>query len=122
MKIKGAFSVRWAPKNGEDGTGVVITKTEVKYAVGTSGTSRPSSGWGTSVPSVTDGQYLWTWTHVEYSDGTKTDSYSVARQGIDGKGIQSSVVTYSQQATSVNPDTIRNWGSFPAQLTDGYWL
>lgn len=122
MKIKGAFSVRWAPKNGEDGTGVIITKTEVKYAVGTNGTTRPSSGWSTSIPSVTDGQYLWTWTHVEYSDGTKTDSYSVARQGIDGKGIQSSVVTYSQQATSVNPDKITNWGGFPSQLTDGYWL
>ena len=65
---------------------------------------------------------MWTWTHVEYSDGTKTDAYTTARQGIDGKGIKSSQVTYSLQERSVNPESITNWGSFPSELTDGYWL
>ena len=122
MKIKGAFPVRWAAQNGSDGKGVTIVKTEIKYAVSTSGTTKPSSGWQTTIPSVSDGNYLWTWTHVEYSDGTKTDAYTTARQGIDGRGIKSSVVTYSQQATSVNPETITDWGQFPSELTDGYWL
>lgn len=122
MKIKGAFPVRWAAQNGSDGNGVTIVKTEIKYAVSTSGTTKPSSGWQTTIPSVPDGNYLWTWTHVEYSDGTKTDAYTTARQGIDGRGIQSSSVTYSQQATSVNPENITNWGGFPSELTDGYWL
>ena len=122
MKIKGAFPVRWAAQNGSDGKGVSIVKTEIKYAVSTSGTTKPSSGWQTTIPSVPDGNYLWTWTHVEYSDGTKTDAYTTARQGIDGRGIQSSSVTYSQQATSVNPENITNWGGFPSELTDGYWL
>ena len=122
MKIKGAFPVRWAAQNGSDGKGVSIVKTEIKYAVSTSGTTNPSSGWQTTIPSVPDGNYLWTWTHVEYSDGTKTDAYTTARQGIDGRGIQSSSVTYSQQATSVNPENITNWGGFPSELTDGYWL
>ena len=122
MKIKGAFPVRWAAQNGSDGKGVSIVKTEIKYAVSTSGTTKPSSGWQTTIPSVPDGNYLWTWTHVEYSDGTKTDAYTTARQGIDGRGIQSSSVTYSQQATSVNPENITNWGGFPSELKDGYWL
>ena len=122
MKIKGAFPVRWAAQNGSDGKGVTIVKTEIKYAVSTSGTTKPTSGWQTTIPSVPDGNYLWTWTHVEYSDGTKTDAYTTARQGIDGRGIQSSSVTYSQQATSVNPENITDWGGFPSELTDGYWL
>ena len=122
MKIKGAFPVRWAAQNGSDGKGVTIVKTEIKYTVSTSGTDKPSSGWQTTIPSVPDGNYLWTWTHVEYSDGTKTDAYTTARQGIDGRGIQSSSVTYSQQATSVNPENITDWGGFPSELTDGYWL
>lgn len=122
MKIKGAFPVRWAAQNGSDGKGVTIVNTEIKYAVSTSGTTKPTSGWQTTIPSVPDGNYLWTWTHVEYSDGTKTDAYTTARQGIDGRGIKSSVVTYSQQATSVNPENITDWGGFPSELTDGYWL
>ena len=122
MKIKGAFPVRWAAQNGIDGKGVTIVKTEIKYAVSTSGTTKPSSGWQTTIPSVSEGNYLWTWTHVEYSDGTKTDAYTTARQGIDGKGIKSSQVTYSLQERNVNPESITNWGSFPSELTDGYWL
>ena len=122
MKIKGAFPVRWAAQDGQPGTGVTIVQTTTRYAKSTSGTTRPTSGWQTSVPDVPDGQYLWTWVYVRYSDGTETNSYSVARMGIDGRGIQSSSVTYSQQPTSVDPTTITNWGAFPSTLTDGYWL
>lgn len=122
MKIKGAFPVRWAAQDGQPGTGVTIVQTTTRYAKSTSGTTSPTSGWQTSVPDVPDGQYLWTWVYVRYSDGTETNAYSVARMGIDGRGILSSSVTYSQQATSVDPTTITNWGAFPSTLTDGYWL
>lgn len=122
MKIKGAFPVRWAAQDGQPGTGVTIVQTTTRYAKSTSGTTRPTSGWQESVPDVPDGQYLWTWVYVRYSDGTETNAYSVARMGIDGRGILSSSVTYSQQATNVDPTTITNWGAFPSMLTDGYWL
>ena len=125
MKIKGAFPVRWAAQNGADGKGVTIVKTEIKYAVSTSGTTKPSSGWQTTIPSVSDGNYLWTWTHVEYSDGTKTDAYSVSRHGIDGKGIKNSVTKYCQKAnTNTAPQDFpeSDWGDFPTSLTNDYWL
>ena len=123
MKIKGAFPVRWAAQNGSDGKGVTIVKTEIKYAADTSGTTKPSSGWQATIPSVSDGNYLWTWTHVEYSDGTKTDAYSVSRHGIDGKGIKSSTADYKQmENTNIAPENITGWGSFPTNLTDGWWL
>ena len=125
MKIKGAFPVRWAAQNGSDGKGVTIVKTEIKYAADTSGTTKPSSGWQAAIPSVSEGNYLWTWTHVEYSDGTKTDAYSVSRHGIDGKGIKSSVTKYCQKAnTNIAPQDFpeSDWGDFPTSLTNDYWL
>ena len=122
MKIKGAFPVRWAAQDGADGTGVTVASQQVKYASSTQGTNHPTTGWQTSIPNVADGNFLWTWLHLVFSDGKYTDIYSSTRQGIDGRGIQSSSVTYSQQATSVNPETITNWGGFPSELTDGYWL
>ena len=124
MRVKGTFPVRWKPQDGAPGKGVTIQSQTVKYAKHTSGTNKPTSGWGTSIPTVENGLYLWTWTHIVYSDGNSTDMYSVSRMGVDGKGIKSSVVTYCQQATSVNPDTIAeaSWGAFPSDLIDGYWL
>ena len=122
MIVKGAFPVRWAAEDGKPGTGVTVIAWAVKYCASTQGTSHPTSGWQTTIPKVTEGNYLWTWTHVDYSDGTSTDAYSVSRMGIDGKGIQSSSVTYSLQETNVSPESITTWGAFPSTLKDGWWL
>ena len=123
---QGHITVRRRAKNGNDGIGVTITSQTIRYATSTSGTVKPTS-WGKPnvIPAVANGNYLWTWTHVVYSDNTVTDSYSVSRMGIDGKGIQSSVVTYCQKAnTSTKPEDFpaSDWGAFPTSLTDGYWL
>lgn len=118
---RGHMTVRRAARNGSNGVGVSIRTAYVMYASSTSGTQRPSV-WHQTMPTVAQGSYLWIWTHVEYTDGTQTDAYAVTRMGIDGRGIQSSTVTYSQQASPVDTENITNWGPFPAQLTDGYWL
>lgn len=130
MKIKGAFPVRWAAQDGRPGTGVTIVQALcfTKYASSSSGTTHPadsSSDWKTSVPTVANGNYLWTWTHVHYSDGTHTDSYSVSRMGIDGVGIISSVTKYCQKAnTNTAPENFpeSDWGAFPTNLVNDYWL
>lgn len=121
MKIQGAFPVRWAAQDGKPGAGVTIVQTMTRYSKSTNGQTPPSL-WEDTIPSVEDGKYLWTWVYVRYSDGTETNSYSVARMGIDGKGIKSSVVSYSMKETSVSPESITDWGEFPSELIDGYWL
>ena len=63
---------------------IKIVSTTVEYAVSTSGINPPSAGWQLNIPSVAQGQYLWTRTTVNYSDGHSTISYSVGRQGADG--------------------------------------
>ena len=119
---QGHITVRRKAKDGVNGTGVTIASTSIMYATSTSGTTAPTSGWQSNVPTVTDGLYLWARTHISFSDNTELNIYSVSRMGIDGRGIQSSVVTYSLQANPVDPTTISNWGNFPSTLTDGYWL
>lgn len=95
--------------DGKDGTSVTITSTSVTYQASTSGTTVPTGTWLTSIPSVSAGQYLWTKTVVNYSDGKSTTSYSVGRMGqngnpgspgkdgedgSDGRGVQSTAITY----------------------------
>lgn len=127
MIVKGGFTVRWAAQDGRNGTGVNIRATSVKYVKSTSGTTRPTTGWQTTVPTdIEPGNFLWTWTHVEYSDGTQTDAYSVARWGVNGRDIVGSVNYYCEkQDTSVSPENFpsSDWQtSIPTNLHQGYWL
>lgn len=70
--------------NGSNGTSVTVSSTSVTYQAGTSGTTPPTGTWSTTVPSVANGQYLWTKTVVVYSDGKSTESYSVSYKGTNG--------------------------------------
>lgn len=67
---------------GKDGVG--IKKTTITYAVGTSGTTAPTSGWNSQVPNVPAGQYLWTKTVWTYTDNTNETGYSVSKIGEKG--------------------------------------
>ena len=87
-------------KTGSTGTSVTVSSTSVKYATSSNGTTAPTSGWQDTVPSVTNGQYLWTQTLVNYSDGKKTEAYSVSYKGTNGSnGSNGTSVTVS--STSV---------------------
>jgi len=99
-----SYSVGYIGKNGSNGTSITISSTSVMYATSNSGTTAPSSGWGSNIPSVTLGNYLWTRTIVTYSDNSKTTAYSVTRFGTDGingtPGADSYVhVAYATSAT-----------------------
>lgn len=76
-------------KPGEDGKpgkdGVGIKATTVTYAKSTSGTTQPTTGWTSTVPTVPAGQFLWTKTVWEYTDSTSETGYSVSKMGNDGK-------------------------------------
>ena len=69
---------------GADGTSVSITAREIRYAVGTSGTTAPASGWDASVPATSPGDFLWTRTTVTFSDSSTMQSYSVSYIGTNG--------------------------------------
>lgn len=75
---------------GKDGVG--IKSTSIHYAKSTSGTSHSGATWLTTVPSVPNGQYLWTRTTWTYDDDTTETGYSVAKMGDTGpqgpQGVQ----------------------------------
>ena len=97
----------WSLIKGKDGESIAIVSKEVAYLSTDDGVNIPEphlvvdedgnyitdestnrivdNKWQVgSIPSVLEGQYLWTRTTVNYSDGNSTVSYSVSRQGIDG--------------------------------------
>ncbi|MGV3328501.1 phage tail spike protein [Streptococcus suis] len=71
---------------GKDGVG--IRSTTITYGKSTSGTIQPTS-WTAQVPSVPNGQFLWTKTVWAYTDNTSETGYSAAKMGETGpKGEQ----------------------------------
>lgn len=83
--------VRVTGEAGADGAGV--SSSSVSYAVGASGTERPSSGWSDAVPEVPRGSWLWTRTETSWTDGSATASYSVSRSGEDAVAVELSCDT-----------------------------
>lgn len=85
------YSVTYISKDGNNGNdgiagkdGVGILTTTITYAGSTSGTTAPTSGWSTTVPTVEAGSYLWTKTVWAYTDNTSETGYSVAKMGNTG--------------------------------------
>ena len=86
-KATEAYSVSYKGTNGtngSNGTSVTVKSTSVTYQAGTSGTTPPTGTWSPTVPNVANGQYLWTKTVVNYSDGKSTESFSVSYKGTNG--------------------------------------
>lgn len=90
--VENGYTVSYIAKDGNDGNdgvagkdGVGIANTLVQYVGSTSGTIKPTSGWSTTIPTVAEGNFLWTKTTWTYTDGTKEDGYSVAKMGAKGE-------------------------------------
>lgn len=83
FKIKG--------EKGNTGDAATVKSRSVTYQVGSSGTTAPSGSWLQTVPTVPQGQFLWTKTAVTFNIGDTITWYSVSRMGIDGTGAVSTV-------------------------------
>lgn len=83
FKIKG--------EKGDTGDAATVKSRSVTYQVGSSGTTAPSGSWLDDVPTVPQGQFLWTKTEVAFNTGDTITWYSVSRMGIDGTGAVSTV-------------------------------
>lgn len=116
---------------GKDGVG--IKTTVIEYAVNSSGTVRPTSGWATTIPTVPAGQYLWTRTTWTYTDNTTEQGFTVARQGVngangnngvdgdDGVGIATTIIEYNKSTNSTTPPST-GWTSTIPSISGGQYL
>ena len=132
--IKTAYSVGKIGTNGTNGNdglpgkdGVGIDDTLFEYAVNTSGTVRPTSGWSTNMPSVPQGQYLWTRITWTYTDNTTEKGYIVARQGAngtngkDGVSVKTIATTYQAGTSGTTPPT-GAWLPTPPAVAENQFL
>ena len=85
------YTVSYNAKDGNDGNdgiagkdGVGIKSTTITYAASTSGTTKPTTGWTSTIPIVAEGNFLWTKTVWLYTDNTSETGYSVAKMGAKG--------------------------------------
>lgn len=81
-----AYAVGKMGNTGATGSaGKGVKSTAVTYQKSTSGTTAPTGTWQTSIPSVPEGQYLWTRTIITYTDNsTSNPAYSVSKMGAKG--------------------------------------
>lgn len=89
-----------------DGRG--ISSTEITYQAGISNSTVPSGEWSTNVVAIPQGQYLWTRTVYNYTDGTQTIAYSVSLQGLnftqqDRDDIDKIINAIPSSASETNP-------------------
>lgn len=125
----------YAGAMGEDGKGISGTP-EITYQVSSSGDAIPSGTWQTTIPSVPEGQYLWTRTVTNYTDGTSTTAYSVGRMGEngangsngingtdgkDGRSVTGTSVTY-QRSTSGTTVPSGTWQTTIPSVPAGEFL
>ncbi|SFC83380.1 Collagen triple helix repeat-containing protein [Streptococcus gallolyticus] len=123
-------------ESGKDGVagkdGVGIKSSAVTYALGTSSTTAPTSGWSDQVPTLTKGKYLWTKTVWTYTDNTSETGYQatyIAKDGNDGNdgiagkdgvGIKSTTITYASSTSGTTKPTSGWSGTIPSVSAGKY--
>lgn len=138
--VENGYTVSYIAKDGNDGNdgvagkdGVGISDTLIQYTGSTNGTTKPTTGWSSSIPAVAEGDYLWTKTTWTYTDGTKEDGYSVAKMGAkgadgkdgiagkDGLGLKETVIRYASSTSGTTAPTT-GWQSSVPIVTPGNFL
>lgn len=61
-----------------------ISSVDVKYALGTSTTTAPTTGWSTTAPQWQQGKYMWQRTDITYADGTTSTGVPTCIAGAKG--------------------------------------
>ena len=78
-------------EKGDTGAAASVLSSAAAFQASTSGTQVPTGNWSSTVPTVAQGQYLWTRTTITFNSGSPVVTYSVSRMGLDGSGAVSSV-------------------------------
>lgn len=94
-----SYDISYLGKDGQDGTSVTVKNTSVMYATSNDIAEIPNE-WNDERPTdIEQGQYLWTKTTVNYSDGKSTTTYAWNYQGIDGSSVDISSQTVEYQVS-----------------------
>lgn len=104
-----------------------IIQVDVEYALSTSTTTAPSSGWSTTAPQWEQGKYMWERTKVTYADNTTETSDPTCIAGAKGDtgetgtGV-SSIEEQYYLSTSASTPTGGTWKSTQDTWQDGMYI
>ena len=116
VTIEKVFSYSIALK-GAKGDNITVSGTAYAYAKSTSGTTPPSSGWGTSPVAPTTTEFAWTRTTTTFSDGSTAVTYTVG-----GKvGTQGNPGTNGTSPTVTNTTTQYQKSTSGTAVPTGTW-
>lgn len=107
----------------------LIVSTEVEYYLSDSTTSLSGGTWQNTAPAWVDGKYMWSRTKITRKSGTI--EYKPSENGTciagatgasgEGKGIETTVITYQASVSGTNIPT-GEWLSSIPDVPDGYYL
>ena len=106
---------QWMKYVGNDGTSVTVSS--VKYAKSTTDSQPQDSSFNTALPTVGEGEWLWTMT--TYSDGSKV--YTKSKQGKSGTSVTVSKTEY-QAGTSATTAPTGEWKTTIPSVAEGQYL
>lgn len=110
-----------------------VTSVDVQYALSTSTTTAPTSGWSTTAPTWQQGKYMWQRTITNYADGTsetsnptciagaKGDTGSQGSTGATGTGV-SAVIEQYYLSTSNTSQTGGSWQTTQPTWSSGKYI
>ena len=106
-----------------DGNG--IKSTEIAYGKSSSPSVTPQD-WSGTIPSIDEGEYLWTRTTIKYVNSSVEDTvtYTFSRQGVDGAtgtSVTVSSIQY-QKGTSATVQPTGTWENNPVSVGPGEYL
>lgn len=114
---------KYVGEDGKDGNSISIDFTEIAYAVTIEDYSDPADidkdEWITGkVPTLNQGQILWTRTSTKYNDGTETISYNKSYSGIDGSYNQYRIETSQEEILKFVSTTEQETYNYAPELLD----
>lgn len=102
------YNIAFGIPKGDKGDKPVPTHIDYAYAVSSSGTVVPSSGW-TSTPAPQQGKYLWARAIATWDSGGTSTTYNVAYIAMDGTGSTAAeIITTDHQTVQDHLDDIEN--------------
>ena len=123
-----ASDYTWALFKGDKGdkgdVGRGVTSIVEQYYQSTSATSQTGGSWSATVPTWTDGKYIWTRSVITYTDSTTSTTSPICitgQKGGTGVGV-SSVDVWYYQSTSATALSGGSWSTTAPTWSDGKYI
>lgn len=131
INLRGAVTIESLDNNTRGKLNNSVQSTVIEYALSSSATVAPTSGWSTTAPQWQENQYMWQKTTIQYTDSSKTPTITTTCiQGAKGEDGKTPEIEINDNGYWVIDGTTTNTkaegvdGETPTVVinTDGYWV